>query len=1534
MRVHFNTIHNINNLYRNIEFNKIAESNITLQTFFTNARNTKYFISSLSKPIALDIISTTSNTSSNNIEDNNPASLNNIRDYLDSYNKEEEEKARSIALNFNNLETRDLNPIYKRLHWHKYLNGLNIPKLIETITSNIPATKKEEEDKELCYFIYKEVVNLCRFSTSLIEKYSREILFNINTENLDPNKKDMLEFKPLEANSARRYFAIIGQLIIYIIKFKDNNLDKEYNYPKITKGLANLISAIKECALLYKNNYNNTIYRDRLYSYLLYIIPKLLKQPTRQVNLEGETIFNSPVITFLIISCLNPKDNTLRDASYIEQRCSYLIYTIRLLSLGYFYYKEKEAIKNNIEFNLDLVFSSYYSTYLTNKSNNCFSELCLSRAYTRTIAINIPTKSRIVDINKDLVAIDNKEVSIPALSKFYNSILDNLEDILFSKLIEINPNLLMINLDDIKDDIHNKAEQFYFYKLSSSNYSISRFKDYLTIVLLGNNNNFSNKYLASFNKRTKEVKFKVEIDNWLNYRLEFIDLLSLAIYLLAGSPIRGTEVEQVKYINTAELGDRNLYIDNSSGLFRIETTYSKSGNITGLDKSTIRFLSPRLSNILKLYLLIVIPFYKYVSIKYLGIESISPYLLEYNNNRITSNRISTLLGIRTLKELGSSITINPYRQLIKYILKTRLGIDSSSIEDEEELIEDTTSNHTTFTSLMHYGREYNLFINRNSNIEKRSLDLNKLFFKFFKLDNASFNYSKLATNIIISPKKGRARSTSSIDIGYKKVKPTIYNIEEEKEEELEEYNNYTYNSPTPYSSNPNNNNNNILSLSKANNNKQAIRLRESISLLSSQSNSSFTLSQANNNFNNPTSTLPKSSYSNLSSQDKLKIVQENIKLRKLTLNSSFTTTSSLEVELGKLLKDPNARFRTPKQQEVIENIINKVPSITYISSTGSGKSLLFNLPSYIYPNRKFIVIVPRISLVEDLNRQALKLGLNSIIWTPDSNINANLIFISIENAVLDIFTSYIYTLKASNFNITIYFDEAHLIVLEPTFRPKLKGLSSIVALELQLVFISATLPISLIDILEQEFLIIEPLIIRDSTTRSNIKYITKELPDYKQESLVEYLKDTIKEGLSNCIENERGIIFTNTKNLGFYLAKELKIPFIYSSKDPIEKANNIKLLNKCLDPKSNIKVFISTNLAGVGISRDFLKFSIHIPPIFSLVYLDQEIGRIGRNNKKAYAYILYRPKKGELEVVDPSIISFTTIEEFNKLDLYKAKQFLYSKGCLRIVLEEFLNNKVIDSCSTLGYNIVKCQLCLDKESILTRAKDKYIGRVIDNRSSSNLLLDKLEYINNRICINCIIDKELDSKVAFNHNYNTCSYPKDNLNRAVAGTSLVIRRDKLIPHNICCLSCFLPNNICSNKGDFKKTCTYKDVFPRFIVLMHFIIKWGFFTSFKHNKELYNIKEVKRTSSYLALLDSITLALCSSTKIDNKDSLIGIEVLLTLDFNALEKLIKYNGPSSQDGIAANLEGINLISSSITKEIEELDKKEEELSSSWEF
>ena len=61
-----------------------------------------------------------------------------------------------------------------------------------------------------------------------------------------------------------------------------------------------------------------------------------------------------------------------------------------------------------------------------------------------------------------------------------------------------------------------------------------------------------------------------------------------------------------------------------------------------------------------------------------------------------------------------------------------------------------------------------------------------------------------------------------------------------------------------------------------------------------------------------------------------------------------------------------AEFR-PGQREVIERILNGL-SVLYVQSTGSGKSLCYQLPAYIYWNRYkavTMVISPLVSLMED-----------------------------------------------------------------------------------------------------------------------------------------------------------------------------------------------------------------------------------------------------------------------------------------------------------------------------------------------------------------------------------------------------------------------------------------------------------------------------------------------------------------------------------------------------------------------------------------
>ena len=307
-------------------------------------------------------------------------------------------------------------------------------------------------------------------------------------------------------------------------------------------------------------------------------------------------------------------------------------------------------------------------------------------------------KARIISLGNNTLAIDSKELYLPNLSIFFNNLQDRLEEFLFSKLLLLNPSNLEVDISKLKDNIYKEKNNFNFtnYKLNN----LDSNKLLLLKRLEDKESRFSKEFIKGYNNN-KPIYNINRFNLYLKEREEFIKLLGVAIYLLTGCPIRGTEIIQIKYINTLLYGTRNLFIDNNSSYFRVETNYSKSNNIIGIDKSIVRFLSPKLSSILKVYLVYIIPFYNFINIKIKDNKEIIPYLLEYNNKLVTSTQISNLLGLETLKYLGIKLTINSYRYLFKYYIRNILNINLnlSNLEEEskeeEDRIEDITFNHTT-----------------------------------------------------------------------------------------------------------------------------------------------------------------------------------------------------------------------------------------------------------------------------------------------------------------------------------------------------------------------------------------------------------------------------------------------------------------------------------------------------------------------------------------------------------------------------------------------------------------------------------------------------------------------------------------------------------------------------------------------------------------------------------------------------------------------------------------------------------------------
>ncbi|KAH8797897.1 P-loop containing nucleoside triphosphate hydrolase protein, partial [Xylogone sp. PMI_703] len=161
----------------------------------------------------------------------------------------------------------------------------------------------------------------------------------------------------------------------------------------------------------------------------------------------------------------------------------------------------------------------------------------------------------------------------------------------------------------------------------------------------------------------------------------------------------------------------------------------------------------------------------------------------------------------------------------------------------------------------------------------------------------------------------------------------------------------------------------------------------------------------------------------------------------------------------------------------------------------------------------------------------------------------------------------------------LYLDEVHLLLLEKEFRPMFKYINTVVKYITQIVFLSATLPNPLLELLERFFKVVHNEIIRGSTTRGNISYnIIDKSSDNKPEVdiLIDLLNNKIYPNLKS---DEKVIIFTSTYKSVDFLSKHLQIPGYYSIKDKDDKSEILKDFTS--NPRT--RALIGTSALEVGL---------------------------------------------------------------------------------------------------------------------------------------------------------------------------------------------------------------------------------------------------------------------------------------------------------------------------------------------------------------
>jgi ATP-dependent DNA helicase RecQ len=314
-------------------------------------------------------------------------------------------------------------------------------------------------------------------------------------------------------------------------------------------------------------------------------------------------------------------------------------------------------------------------------------------------------------------------------------------------------------------------------------------------------------------------------------------------------------------------------------------------------------------------------------------------------------------------------------------------------------------------------------------------------------------------------------------------------------------------------------------------------------------------------------------------------------------------------------------FRYP-QQEIIESVLEGNDTLALLP-TGGGKSICFQVPA-LAMDGMCIVISPLIALMKDqvdnlVGRGIKAATINSSMHYKQIDVVLNnamlgeykFLYLSPERILTDIFSE---RLKKMNVSL-IAIDEAHCISQWGyDFRPAYLQIVKLREMlpKVPCIALTATATADVVEDIQEKLQFKNQQIFRKSFVRKNISYVVLE-----EENKLGKLSDILKK------VSGTGIVYVRnrkrTKDIAAYLYKqEISADFYHaglSNEDRERKQSNWV--------KNKTRIIVCTNAFGMGIDKPDVRVVVHMdmPPDLESYY--QEAGRAGRDEKKAYAVLLF-----------------------------------------------------------------------------------------------------------------------------------------------------------------------------------------------------------------------------------------------------------------------------------------------------------------------
>lgn len=337
------------------------------------------------------------------------------------------------------------------------------------------------------------------------------------------------------------------------------------------------------------------------------------------------------------------------------------------------------------------------------------------------------------------------------------------------------------------------------------------------------------------------------------------------------------------------------------------------------------------------------------------------------------------------------------------------------------------------------------------------------------------------------------------------------------------------------------------------------------------------------------------------------------------------------------------------QLESIATNLNSIENSITILPTGFGKSLIFYFCALMVPGTTLVVTPTKILMEDQIRNLDNEFGIVNVFGFLSDNLYPEQIsfyklaycssFQFVVEESFEKIISYNYNNKFSN----IVIDEIHtLSSWSHDFRAEYLMLLDLVKTNFPsstLMGFTATATYRVIKEIMGEIGINEERIVTISNKIHNsfvYDFITTKESE-KPDKLLKLISHIL---LNRERINDKIIIFTSDQSNSLKIVKYIeKNLHLYVSYIDFEGTTSY---SEFVD--GEIPILVASSDLGIGINLKDIKYSIHFDLPKSMSHYIQEIGRVSRDLRTCYSYVLYEPKSS-LSSLDIKLLDFTTTQE-------------------------------------------------------------------------------------------------------------------------------------------------------------------------------------------------------------------------------------------------------------------------------------------------